>query len=59
MFFSRNKSRYFRSTVLTENNLVNSQISQFRKQFSFSCDIFPEPDLRPRQTSKMELLRNS
>ena len=46
-FFHQINSRYFRSTVLTENNLVNS----------FSCDIFPETDLRPRQTSKMELLR--
>ena len=45
-FFHQINSRYFRSTVLTVNNLV-----------SFSCDILPEADLEPRQTSKMELLR--
>ena len=45
-FFHQINSRYFRSTVSTENNLVNS----------FSCDILPEADLKPRQTSKMELL---
>ena len=45
-FFHQINSRYFRSTVLIENNLV-----------SFSRDILPEADLEPRQTSKMELLR--
>ena len=46
-FFHQRNYRYFRSTVLTENNLVNS----------FSCDILPEADLKPHQRSKMELLK--
>ena len=45
-FFHQINSRYFRSTVLTENSLVNS----------LSCIMLPEADLRPHQTSKIELL---